>query len=134
MPYHVILPLFALALGAEALALLVSAAIPTLRRGLPYLWRMVLGSVTGFVLANLGSLLFGAVPCLIALALRIDKDSEAADVVAGFALLGLFIGPLIVSPLGFLGGAMLGLRRARARLVTLAPRSAAAHEAPARAA
>ena len=113
MPYHVILPVFALALGAEALVLALSAAVPVLRRAVPYLWRMSVGSVTGFVLANVGTLLFGALPCALAFALRIDKDSDAADVVAGFALLGLFIGPLVVSPLGFLGGAIVGLRRAR---------------------
>lgn len=132
MPYHVILPVFALALGVEALVLVCSAAVPALRRALPYLWRMAVGSVTGFVLANLGSLLFGALPAALAFALRIDRDSDAADVVAGFALLGLFIGPLIVSPLGFLGGAIVGLRRARRQVVALAePRES---EAPARAA
>jgi len=132
MPYHVILPLFALALGAEVLVLACSAVVPNLRRALPYLWRMAVGSVTGFVLANVGSLLFGALPAALAFALRIDRDSNAADVVAGIALLGLFIGPLIVSPLGFLGGAIVGLRRARRQVVALAePRES---EAPARAA
>lgn len=132
MPYHVILPVFALALGVEAAVLVCSAAVPALRRALPYLWRMAVGSVTGFVLANVGSLLFGALPAAIAFALRVDRDSDAADVVAGFALLGLFIGPLIVSPLGFLGGAIVGLRRARRQVVVLAePRPS---EAPARAA
>jgi len=132
MPYHVILPVFALALGVEAVLLAGSAAIPALRRALPYLWRMAIGSVTGFVLANLGSLLFGALPAALAFALRVDRDSAAADVVAAFALLGLFVGPLIVSPLGFLGGAIVGLRRARRQLVALS--EPVASEAPARAA
>ena len=132
MPYHVILPLFALALGLETVVLACSAAVPALRRAVPYLWRMVVGSITGFVLANLGSLLFGALPAALAFVLRVDRDSDAADVVAGFALLGLFIGPLIVSPLGFLGGAILGLRRARRKVVTLAERPEP--RAPARAA
>ena len=115
MPYHVILPVFALALGAEALVLAFLALVPALRRAVPTCWRVLVGSVTGFVLANLGSLLFGALPAVLALALRIDKDSDAADVVAAFALLGLFIGPLVVSPLGFIGGAIVALRRARKR-------------------
>jgi len=115
MPYHVILPVFALALGAEALVLAVLAAVPALRGAVPTVWRMLVGSVAGFVLANLGSLVFGALPALVALALQIDKDSGAADIVAAFAILGLFIGPLVVSPLGFLGGALVALRRARKR-------------------
>ena len=83
---------------------------------MPYGWRMLLGSSLGFVAANLASLLVGVVPVLAAAALRIDKNSPGARIVAGFALVGLFIGPLIVSPLGFLGGAWLGLKRAwRAR-------------------
>lgn len=115
MPYHLILPLFALAVGLETLVLGVLALVPALRRAVPTCWRVLVGSVTGFVVANLGSLLFGALPAVIALALRVDKDSDAADIVAAFAILGLFIGPLVVSPLGFVGGAIVALRRAKKR-------------------
>ncbi len=113
MPYFVILPIFAVAVCAEGIGLLLCAAIPALRRGLPYGWRMLVGSLLGFLTANLASLLVGVVPVLCAGAMGIGKDDPGARVVVGFTLLGLFFGPLIVSPLGFLGGAWVGLRRAR---------------------
>lgn len=116
MPYFVILPIFAGLLFAEGLALGVCALVPRLRAVLPYAWRVLFGSCAGFVCANAASLLFGLVPVACAAALGIDADDPAAQVVAAFALLGLFVGPLIASPLGFLGGAWLGLRRARRAL------------------
>lgn len=119
MPYFLILPIFAVAMCAEGVGVLLCAAIPALRRALPYGWRMLVGSLLGFLTANLASLLVGVVPVLCAAAMGIGKDDPGARVAAGFALLGLFFGPLIVSPLGFLGGAWVGLRRARrARHVT----------------
>jgi hypothetical protein len=112
MPYFLILPAFAVAVCAEGLGLLLCAAIPSLRRALPYGWRIVAGSTLGFLAGNLASLLIGVVPVLCGQALGIDKDSPGAQIVAAFALLGLFFGPLVVSPLGFLGGAWVGLKRA----------------------
>lgn len=127
MPYFVILPIFAGVLSSGLVLLAVCATVPSLRGAVPYGWRMLLGSSVGFVAANLASLLLGVVPVLAAAALRIDKDSPVARVVAGFALLGLFIGPLVVSPLGFLGGAWVGLRRAwRARHAEAEPGSPSA--------
>jgi hypothetical protein len=113
MPYFVILPIFAGLLCAEGLVLAACAAIPRLRAALPYAWRVLIGSGAGFCCANAASLLFGLVPVACAAALGIGADDPAAQVVAAFALLGLFFGPLIASPLGFLCGAWLGLRRAR---------------------
>lgn len=113
MPYFVILPIFAVAVCAEGICLLLCAAIPALRRAVPYGWRMLVGSFLGFLTANAASLLVGILPVLCAALIGIDKDDPGAQVVAAFALLGLFFGPLIVSPLGFLGGAWVGLRRAR---------------------
>jgi hypothetical protein len=113
MPYFVILPVFVVALCAEGLALALCAAVPALRRGVPYGWRVLVGSFVGFVTANLASLLVGVVPVLVATALGIGRDHPLAQVVAGFSLLGLFLGPLVVSPLGFLGGAWAGWRRAQ---------------------
>src|SRR5262245_45022310 len=113
MPYLVILPVFAAALCAEGLGLALCAAIPALRGGVPYGRRVLVGSLVGFVTANLASLLVGVVPVLIAMALGIGKDDPGAQVVAAFTVLGLFLGPLIVSPLGFLGGAWAGWRRAK---------------------
>lgn len=113
MPYQVILPVFALLLCVEGLAVLCCAAVPSLRKALPYGWRMLVGSGAGFVAGNLASILLGVVPVLCAAAMEIDRDHPDAQVVAAFALLGLFVGPLVVSPLGFLGGAWLGLKRAR---------------------
>ena len=116
MPYHVILPLFGAALTAGFVLVGVCAIVPSLRGLVPYGWRMLLGAGLGFVAANLASLLLGVVPALCAMALRVDKAGRAAEIASAFALLGLFVGPLVVSPLGFLGGAWLGLRRAwRAR-------------------
>jgi len=113
MPYFVILPIFGGLLCAEGLALAACAAIPRLRLALPYAWRVVVGSSAGFCGANLLCVIFGVLPVLCAGVLRIDKDQPGAQVVAGFVLLGLFVGPLVASPLGFLAGAWLGLRRAR---------------------
>jgi MFS family permease len=113
MPYFVILPVFLVAMCAEGLGLALCALVPKLRRAVPYGWRVLVGSVVGFVTANLASLLVGVVPVLVASALGIDRDHPGAPVVAAFALLGLFLGPLVVSPLGFLGGAWFGWRRAK---------------------
>src|SRR5262245_51294686 len=112
MPYFVILTYFGLALFAWGWVIALLAAVPRLRAALPYCWRALVGSVLGFAVANLGSLLVALVPVGLAMALHIGKDSPGSQVVAGFALLGLFFAPPIVSPLGFLGGAWLGLRRA----------------------
>lgn len=111
MPYFIVLGAFGFALLAESLALSVCAAVPALRRLLPSGLRVLVGSALGFVAANLVSLLIGVVPVLVAVVLRVDEDSPGAQVVGAFALLGLFIGPLIASPIGFLGGAWLALRR-----------------------
>ena len=116
MPYFVILPIFAGLLLFEGLVLLVCALVPRLRAALPYGWRVLVGSGAGFCCANLASLAFGVLPVLVASALGLDADSPGIQVVAAFTLLGLFVGPLVVSPLGFLGGAWLGLRRARRAL------------------
>lgn len=113
MPYRVILPCFLALLAVGAVGLVLCACLPPLRRAVPYGWRMLLGSGLGFCVANVASLLLGVVPVLIAALLGVDKDSPAAQFVAAFALLGLFVGPLVVSPLGVLWGAFLGLRRAR---------------------
>jgi hypothetical protein len=112
MPYFVILTYFAIAILAWGSVIGLCAAVPNLRAAVPYCWRMLVGSSVGFVLANLASLAFGLVPVLIALLLHIDRDHPAAQLVSLFVLLGLFIGPLVVSPLGFIGGALVGLRRA----------------------
>ena len=113
MPYFVILPVFAGLFFAEGLALAVCATFPRLRAALPYGWRVLVGSCAGFVCANAASLLFGLVPVACAAALGIGADDPGAQVVAAFVLLGLFFGPLVVSPLGFVWGAWVGLRRAR---------------------
>ena len=112
MPYFVILLAFTAVLCAEGLGLALCAAVPSLRRGLPYGRRMLVGSTLGFLTANLASILVGVVPVLVAMLIGIDKDDPGAQVVAAFTLLGLFLGPLILSPLGFLGGAWVGWRRA----------------------
>ncbi len=113
MPYFVILPVFAALLGAEGLVLCACAAVPRLRAAVPVAWRVLVGSAAGFCGANLLSLALGVVPVLCAGALGIEADDPGAQLVAAFALLGLFVGPLLVSPLGFLAGAYLGFRRAR---------------------
>ncbi len=113
MPYFVILPIFAGLLLGEGLALAVCALVPRLRAVVPYGWRVLLGSGAGFVCANALSILLGIVPVLCAAGLGIDADHPWAQGVAACALLGLFVGPLLASPLGFLGGAWLGLKRAR---------------------
>lgn len=112
MPYFWILPFFAAAMLGGVCLLGVCRLVPALQRAQPYVRRMLIGSSLGFVLANLASLLFGVVPVLIASALGVSQDSPGAQVAAAFALLGLFIGPLIASPLGVLGGAWIGLERA----------------------
>ena len=113
MPYFLILPAFGVALCAEGLGVALCAAVPALRRAVPYGWRMLIGSTLGFLTANLASIVVGVVPVLVGMALGITKDDPGAQVVAGFTVLGLFLGPLIVSPLGFLWGAWVGWRRAQ---------------------
>lgn len=112
MPYFVILTYFVVAVAAWGAALALLASVPNFRSVVRTGVRMLVGSLVGFVVANLCSLLIGVVPALIAMALDVDRDSPAASLVVGFALVGLFFGPLVASPLGFVGGALLGLRRA----------------------
>lgn len=112
MPHFLVLALFGILLLVEAAALCLCAALPALRRWLPYGWRVLVGSGLGFLVANVGAILLGIVPVLLASALGVDKDGTGGHVVGLFALLGLFLGPLIASPLGFLAGAWIGLRRA----------------------
>lgn len=128
MPYFVILTYFAVAVAAWGAALTLLASMPDFRNVVRTGVRMLVGSLVGFVVANLCSLLIGVVPALLAMALHVDRDDPAAQVVAAFALVGLFFGPLVASPLGFVGGALLGLRRAL-RLQRAAP---AVHLAPVR--
>ena len=116
MPYLEILSVFAALVAVQGCVVLCCALVPRLRRVVPYGWRVLVGSSVGFVLGNLGSLLLGAVPVLCAVAFHVDRDDPAAQVVAAFALAGFFVGPLVVSPLGFLGGAWIAFARARRRL------------------
>jgi hypothetical protein len=112
MPYFVILTYFVVAVLSWGSVLALCAAVPRWRGALRTGWRMLVGSVAGFVLANLASIALGGIPVLVAAAAGVEPGDPLAQVVAGFALLGFFIGPLIVSPLGFVAGALLGLRRA----------------------
>lgn len=112
MPYFLILPVFALAMCAEGLGVLLCAAVPSIRpAALPYGRSLLLGSSLGFLMANLASVLLAIVPVLIGMLLGVGTEGHGAQIVATFVLLGLFVGPLVASPLGFLGGAILGLRR-----------------------
>jgi hypothetical protein len=112
LPYFLILLCFVVALLAWGSVLALCLAVPGWRGAVHYVWRMLVGSTLGFLAANLASILVGGVPVLIGVALEVRPEDFAAQIVAAFALLGFFIGPLVVSPLGFVGGALLGLRRA----------------------
>jgi len=113
MPYQTILPLFGGALSLGLVLLALCAVVPSLRGALPYGWRMLVGGSLGFVLANLASLALGVLPAVCASVWHLRKDSPLAALVAGCAMLGLFVGPLVLSPLGFAAGAWWGARRAR---------------------
>ena len=118
MPYFLILPVFAALFAAEGLALAVCAAVPRLRAALPYGRRVLLGSCAGFFCANAASALIALVAVAIGAALGVTPDDRGAQLVAAFVLLGVFLGPFVASPLGFLCGAWVGLKRARrARVV-----------------
>ena len=114
MPYFVILTYFVIAVLAWGSVLGLCAAVPQWRGALHYGWRMLVGSALGFLVANLASIVVGGVPILLAAVFGIQPADPAAQVVAAFALLGFFFGPLVASPLGFVGGALVGLRFARA--------------------
>jgi len=114
MPYTWILPSFGLALLAGLGFYALCALVPALRSARTAVGRALLGAGAGFLLANLASAVLGLVPAAIGHALDVAPESAESRIVAGFVLAGLFIGPLIVSPLGALAGAWIGLRRARA--------------------
>ena len=113
MPYLALLSIFALLVGVEGAVVLVCALVPSLRSALPYGWRMLVGSSVGFVVGYLASMLLGGVAVVCAAALDIDRDHPAAQIVVAVVLIGFVIGPLVASPLGFLGGAWFGLQSAR---------------------
>ncbi|HEX6884133.1 MAG TPA: hypothetical protein VF530_12205 [Planctomycetota bacterium] len=112
MPYFVVLTYLVIALLAWGSVIALCASVPRWRGALHYAWRMLAGSLAGLVLANLASIAVGGIPILIGLAAGVEPADPAAQVVAAFALFGFFLGPLLASPLGFLGGALLGLHRA----------------------
>jgi hypothetical protein len=112
MPYFVVLTYLVVTLLAWASVIVLCASVPRWRGALPYAWRMLAGSLAGFVLANLASVALGGIPILLGLAAGVERGDPTAQVVTAFALLGFFLGPLLASPLGFLGGALVGLRQA----------------------
>jgi len=98
--YFIILPVFVCTLVCMSSATLASRFIEPLRPAYPFAWRVLVGSVLGFLLAN---------ALMLALFL-IPPGAEQASDAAKFAYAAaLFLGPAIVSLIGFLGGSILGV-------------------------
>jgi hypothetical protein len=113
VPYFLILPLFALGVAVQIALLALSLIAPPLARRRPYLWRVLVGSSAGFVVANILVVSICAVPIVFGekLGLRDDNPLHAAiGLVAG---IGLLVGPLIATVVGLALGAKIGIRCAK---------------------
>jgi len=114
MVYPLILRAFLFLVLAGGCSLAVCAALPSLRTVLPPVRYALLCGLAGFVGANLVSAAIGLLPALVAGLLDLDPASRGSQVASGFVLAGLYFGPLIASPLGFLAGLWYALRRSGA--------------------
>jgi len=102
--YFVILPIFLVALASMVCVTIASRFIEPLKPAYPFIWRILLGSALGFVLAN--SLLM--VLFLLA-GTQVSVGKEQSDVVKFGYAVALLLGPAIASFFGFAGGSALGI-------------------------
>jgi hypothetical protein len=65
MPYFFVLPIFILTIAGLSTASVIAACVPRLRPALPFLWRVLLWSSPGFLLANIPVLCLDFVPLLL---------------------------------------------------------------------
>jgi len=104
--YFFILPAFLLALIFMFFVTLAARFVEVLNPAYPFAWRVLLWSSIGFMLVNalwLLLVIFGATPGGQA------SEQQTSNLVKfGYAAL-LFVGPVILSAIGFLGGSVLGV-------------------------
>jgi hypothetical protein len=102
--YFLILPLFVLTLVAMTCATLAARFIEPLKALYPFAWRILLWSSIGFLVAN--SLMIGLF--FLPGAAGWQGANQPIDLVKYGFLAILFLGPVIASLVGFIGGALLG--------------------------
>jgi len=113
--YVFILPVFVLAIGIQLLGLIAACFSGSCGKWLSVWFWLSLGSDTGFILSS------AVWASLVGLAYINGKTGTLAGGIGQFATESLtvflgFIIPIVLSSLGFFGGALLGALIARARL------------------
>ena len=103
--YFLILPIFLFVFVGMACVTVASRFIEPLKPAYPFIWRTLLWSSLGFLLANA----MAAVPFLLLGAPGPAGTEQAADLVKLAYVAVLFLGPVITSFVGFVGGSALGI-------------------------
>jgi MFS family permease len=111
-PYFLVLPVFVLAMLVLSISTVVCATVPRLRPALPFLWRVLVWSGAGCIVANLPVLALYTVPYLLERRGFVSEPGNAGNVLRVVLAAGLLIGPFVASAAGFVGGAAFGVWRA----------------------
>ena len=123
MPYFFVILVFLIAAIGLSAASILAAVVPRLRPGFPFLWRVLLWSTAGFILANIPVFGLYFVPLLLERTGMTPSSGSSGSFLKLALAGGLLFGPLVASGLGFLGGAAIGVWLAR-RAVLRGPTSA----------
>lgn len=111
MPYFLILPLFVLGVLLQSAVLGATMLFDRFAPLRPYAWRVLVWSSAGFLAAN--ALLL--IPCCVVMMfgdrLGLHDDNPIHQTIGIVAGLGILIGPLLASPLGFGAGVVIAIRR-----------------------
>ncbi len=102
MTYFLVLPAWLLAVLAMGAVTVAVRVVPRLSPAYRYAWRVLLWSSIGFVVAN------GAMVGLYLLVARADTSGAAGDAAKVGIAAALFLGPVVASAVGFVGGAAAG--------------------------
>ena len=116
MPYFIILPLFVLAVVGLSAATVVVACVPRLRPTLPIVWRVLLWSSLGVVLANIPVFGLYFVPLLLERTHMTPAEGSGMSYLKYGLVAGLLVGPFIASAAGFVGGSYVGVSLARRKI------------------
>ena len=117
MPYFIILPVYALLLAFLAAASVVARCVESWRPASGYIVGGTVGTLPGFIVANVVVTLAGLLPVLVAQHFTPPQwlQQAGAVVVAAILLIGPFVASAIGVVLGFAAGVFFVFRRRRRR-------------------
>ena len=104
MLYFFIIPLFLIVVFLLTVATVLTRFVEPFKPAFPFVWRSFLWSSVGFIVSNSLVLAAFLLPALL------DKNQGQMSGPAKFGFVAfLFIGPVIASAVGFIGGLALGI-------------------------